>query len=209
MIRDSGDLLAKLKALRDQGIRLAVFETPPDPERTRWCTSSRTLLRSSFGEDSEHFKAFTPDGGSSFWAQKCVGVLESALESIESGFLTSRDKLIEADVFADLLGMAEHLLSSGYRQPAVSLGGAVLEDGLRRCCLRRSITISGQDDISSLSRKLFDAKFLSGLQMKQVNYWKGTRDIADHGQFEELGKISEGDIIAMIKSLPGFLDSLP
>ena len=41
-------------------------------------------------------------------------------------------RLLQAEVFADFLEMAEHLLDNGYKDPAAVLQGAVLEDSLKK-----------------------------------------------------------------------------
>jgi hypothetical protein len=52
-----------------------------------------------------------------------AGVLSALREAYESGYLATVGQLLRAEVFADFLEMAEHLLSEGYKDPAAVLIG--------------------------------------------------------------------------------------
>ena len=61
-----------------------------------------------------------------------IGILKAVREDLEDGFLTDVQTLVSAEVFSDFLAMAGHLLEREYKDPAASLCGAVLEQGLRK-----------------------------------------------------------------------------
>ncbi|MDQ6985209.1 MAG: hypothetical protein Q9M91_02850 [Candidatus Dojkabacteria bacterium] len=65
-------------------------------------------------------------------------------------------QLAFSEIFTDFLEMASHILSQGYKDPAASLIGAVLEDGLRKLCQANDIKVKTSDDIASLNTKLAD-----------------------------------------------------
>ena len=105
--------------------------------------------------------------------------------------------------------MAAHLLKLGYKQPAISLCGAVLEDGLRKCCHRNGISIGVADDIGSLTGKLTGKKVVSELAARNLSVWKKLRDHADHGEFDKLEPVTEAQIMSMIDGASELLDRLP
>jgi hypothetical protein len=114
-----------------------------------------------------------------------VAILRAAKEDIERGLLNEWTILISAEVFDDLLEQAEHLLDNGYKDPAASLIGAVLEKKLRLMCEESDIPVSDKDNIGSLNQKLFQNNTFSKPQMRQVAHWQSIRDSADHGKFED------------------------
>jgi len=57
------------------------------------------------------------------------------------GYMQSIVELIHAEVFADFLEMADHLVGQGYKDPAAVLAGSVLEEHLRKLCIKNGIPI--------------------------------------------------------------------
>ena len=118
-------------------------------------------------------------------AEGGVAILRAAREDIEGGYLQKIETLVSANVFSDFLEMAEHLLNNGYKDPAASLIGAVLEDGLRRICSNNNLTVKSDDNISSLNKKLADQEVYNRLQQREIEVWNKLRDYADHGHFDQ------------------------
>ncbi len=135
-------------------------------------------------------------------AQQGVAILKAAKEDIEGGYLQKIEALVSAKVFSDFLEMAEHLLDNGYKDPAASLIGAVLEDGLRRICRNNNITVKTDDNISSLNQKLAQNHIYNPLQQKQIQVWNKLRDYADHGRFDQYKMEHVKD---MLKGVVSFL----
>lgn len=77
--------------------------------------------------------------------------------------------LIEAEVFSDFLEMAQHLLDSGYKDPAASLAGAVLEDGLRRVGSAASVPFKKSDGLNVLNTALAKAGVYNRLAQSKVD----------------------------------------
>ena len=135
-------------------------------------------------------------------AEEGVAVLRAAKEDIEGGHLQKVETLVSASVFSDFLEMAEHLLDNGYKDPAASLIGAVLEDSLRRICVNNNITVKSDDNISSLNQKLAQNHVYNPLQQRQIQVWNKLRDFADHGHFDQY---KPDDVTDMLKEVTGFL----
>lgn len=110
--------------------------------------------------------------------------------------------LVSAEIFTDFVEMTEHLLEQGYKDPAASLVGAVLEDGLRKISAKNAVTVKAKEDISSLNKKLADAQVYNRLRQKKLQVWNDVRNNADHGKFSEYSK---DDVKEMIKGVSDFL----
>lgn len=132
-----------------------------------------------------------------------LGVLRAVREDLEGGDLTDIRTLISAEVFTDFLEMAEHLHKTGYKDPAASLVGAVLEDGLRRIANNHGVKRKSREDLSSLNHKLANAGTYGRLTQKQVQVWTEVRNSADHGHFDEY---TADDVANMISGVGRFLD---
>lgn len=153
----------------------------------QWRTSSLNFLRLTFGNDGTHSTEFEARCKSSGETDVKVGlgILMSAKDDIESGYLIQVESLISADIFADFLSMAEHLQKEGYIPPAASLAGAVLEDSLKKICQLNAIETSKRDGIYDMNEKLAKAKIYNQIQYKNIDSWRAIRNAADHGKFDE------------------------
>ena len=98
------------------------------------------------------------------------------------------ENLVRAEIFTDFLEMAQHLLETGYKDPAAVLVSTVLENGLRRIARKHDIVVKDNDNIGSLNTKLGDAKAYSQLDRSQIQAWKKLRDSATHGKYDEYTK---------------------
>jgi len=155
-----------------------------------WKVGALSFLQNVFGEDSIHFKEFHESCKHPHYLQALQGVsvLKAAKQDIEGGYLTRIETLVSADIFNNFLEMAEYLLEQGYKDPAASLIGAVLENGLRKIAKKHGIKLKTKETISSLNQKLADAQIYNRLTQKRIQVWNEVRDNADHGNFAEYSK---------------------
>ena len=153
----------------------------------QWRTSSLAFLDAVLGHNSVHYREFENHCKSARPgdAGQGTGILRAAKEDIEGGYLQKVETLVSASIFSDFLEMADHLLDNGYKDPAASLIGAVLEDGLRRICVNNGITLKTKEDISSLNQKLAQNHVYNPLQQKQIQVWNDIRNNADHCHFDQ------------------------
>jgi len=169
----------------------------------QWHTSSLAFLKTFpseyvyYNEFEEHCKLSKYDD-----TVEGVAILKAAKENIEGGYLQKVETLVSASVFSDFLEMAKHLLDNGYKDPAASLIGAVLEDGLRRICINNGITLKTKEDISSLNQKLAQKHVYNPLQQKQIQVWNDIRNNADHCNFDQY---KMDDVTDMLKGVRNFL----
>jgi len=132
-----------------------------------------------------------------------IGILRGLKEDIEKGLLESGVELVKAEVFTDLLEMAEYLLEQGYKDPAASLAGAVLEIELRNLCSRKGIDVKKADDISCLNGKLKDRDVYSQVQRSSIEAWKKIRDAAAHGKHDEYTENQVKDFLSGLRRFIG------
>ena len=150
---------------------------------------------------TESFESLTEKHGRTHSARAGLGILRAALEDVEQGHLTSLQDMATAEVFSDFLDQADHLLEHGYSVPAVSLAGAVLENGLRSLAERNGIAVKARDDLSALNSKLAAKSVYNRLRQKQIAVWIDVRNAADHGRFDEF---TADDVADLVKGVRNF-----
>lgn len=207
----------RIAALIEKGEEVLKSERPPPPGvvsvsrrvdaqlYAEWRSQALVCLTQVFGSGHTYRESFASDTEKARYPSSVksgLGVLRAALEDVEHGYMDTIQQMAAAEVFTDLIEQAEHLLETGYKDPAASLVGAVLENGLRSLAARNGIAVSERDNLSALNNKLGEKGIYDRLRQKQVAVWTEVRDNADHGHFE---RVTEGDVADLIKGVRGFL----
>ena len=152
----------------------------------QWRTSSLAFLNTLPSEYIYRREFEDKCKESNYYAtERGLAILQAAKDDIAGGYLQKVTNLVSASVFSDFLEMAEHLLDNGHNDPAASLIGAVLENGLRRICESNDLVVKADDNISSLNKKISDKNIYNRLQQREIEAWNKLRDYADHGHFNE------------------------
>lgn len=169
-----------------------------------WKNNAQNFILMVCGQDSPYYQNFIKEVKNAFVYQlhHGIGILKALKEDLELGYLTRVKDLVNAEIFTDFIEMAQHLLDNNYKDPAASLTGAVLENGLRQIAQKHSIKVKSGDDIGSLNTRLADKEIYNRLMQKQVQAWKAIRDSADHGIF---GDYKPKDVRAMLEGVQRFL----
>jgi hypothetical protein len=155
------------------------------------------LIRRLYGPDSQYqhnlqrvlaTKYFTSMHSENYeHISELVGILKGVRHDIKSGILSGFRRLLQAEIFADFLEMAEHLVNEGYKDAAAVLLGAVLEDSLRRLADGRGVPTTGANGklltIDPLNVALVKEGAYGPLVQKQVTTWANLRNDAAHGHF--------------------------
>lgn len=142
-------------------------------------------------------------------AEKLAGVLRALRADVEAGFLRNHEEVVRAEVFGDFLEMAEHLLSSGYKDPAATLAGGVLEEHLRKLSSRNNIPLNDGNRPKPASRlidELSKARIINTLEQKQLITLTDLRNKAAHGKY---GEYQKQDVRTMIDSIKHLVSKLP
>jgi hypothetical protein len=199
--------ITRLTELIEEGKHILATKRAPSPGHMtssfvsaepfhEWKAGALSFLHLVFGEASTHFQVFKSGCVNAKYpdAVEGQGVLLAAKRDLEGGFVGKLETLVAADIFNDFIEMAEHLIELGYKDPAASLVGAVLEDGLRKIAKAHGVTLKTKEDIASLNAKLADVQVYNRLTQKRVQVWNDIRNNADHGLFSEYD-------IALIKEM--------
>lgn len=125
-------------------------------------------------------------------AQKVIAILGAIRSEISGGWLFTLKGLITAEVFADFLEMAEHLLLAGYKDPAAVMCGSVLEEHMRQLCQKEGVPLTTEREDRDVPRKadalnseLAKVEVYSKLDQKQITAWLALRNNAAHGKYDE------------------------
>jgi len=157
----------------------------------QWFTSVQSILGRVFGEQSQHYKNFSAQGikGITYSpVYRAQGVLKAAKDDYEHGHLFELNKLIEAELFDDFLEQSSILLNAGYYQPAAVVVGCVLEDALRKMCVKEGITLSSSPKLDSMNSELAKAGFYNKLTQKEITAIADIRNSAAHGKWDQFNK---------------------
>ncbi len=116
-----------------------------------------------------------------------AGILKGIQHDLKTGMLADFKRLLQGEIFADFLEMAEHLLEGGYKDAAAVLLGAVLEDSLRKVATVADVSVVGPNGkpltIDPLNVAVAKAGSYGGLVQKQITTWANLRNDAAHGHF--------------------------
>lgn len=145
---------------------------------------------------------------------KHVAILKAMKFAYQNGHLETISVLIHAGVFGDFLEMAGHLLGEGYKDPAAMLTGGVLEEHLRKLCLKNGIHIATVDAkgqlkykmIQTLNIELYAKQVYQKPQMMQIQSWGAIRNSAAHGKY---GDYVEGQVVEMHREVLAFINRHP
>jgi hypothetical protein len=168
----------------------------------QWGTSCLNLLGRVFGRESDQytkFNDFFPKFHDYSPVKRALGVLKAAKDDYENGYLFETRALIQAEVFDEILEQAEHLFSSGYHEPAAVVAGAVLEDGLRKLCQRRGISLPAKATLDPMNVALAKDGAYSSLVQKRITALADLRNKAAHGKWTDFSKDDVKDMLAQIR----------
>ena len=147
-------------------------------------------------KDSSYAReVYHPGEKSIVFPDRLVGVLQALKKDIEAGYLWKINELIHADIFSDFLEMARYLLKQGYKDSSAVLVGGVLEEHLRKLCIKHDISIEirkGEDSefkkASQMNDDLKRKEIYGSLYHKNITAWLDLRNNASHGKYSEYSK---------------------
>ena len=157
------------------------------------------LITRLYGSDSHYFQTFKAatqvkafnrmHNRHYLHVAEVAGILKAVQHDIKSGMLANFRSLIQAEVFADFLDMAEHLHRENYKDASAVLLGAVLEDSLRKIADANGVDIMNSNGkpltIDPLNVALAKKGVYNALVQKQITSWANLRNDAAHGYFDK------------------------
>jgi hypothetical protein len=150
-----------------------------------WRVGCVAFLREALGEDSPYTKEFEFNCDSPYLSAVARGqaVLRAAREYIDFGPVARVEELVAAEIFTDLLGIAERLLREQRVSAGVVVACSVLEDVMRRSARHRKIAIrENVDDLSELNAKMRTAGVYGAVLQKRIDEWAAMRMQAETSQ---------------------------
>lgn len=152
--------------------------------------SSLAFIESAFGREHSFYTEFNAKATTSYEydSKRALGILQAIRDQIRGGWMETTKGLVTAEVFADFLEMAEHLLEQKYKDPAAVLTGSVLEEHLRQLCSGAGVPVEDAGvprKADALNSDLAKAGKYSKLDQKQITAWLDLRNRAAHGKYSE------------------------
>jgi hypothetical protein len=172
------------------------------------------FIESTFGREQSYYREFDKKvtNGWESDGKYALGILTAIRDQIKGGWIETTKGLVTAEVFADFLEMAEHLLDEKYKDPAAVVVGSVLEEHLRQLCIAASVPV---EDLShgkpvprkadTLNAELAKVGKYSKLDQKQVTAWLDLRNKAAHGKYSEY---SDQQVALMLAGVRDFVSRI-
>jgi HEPN domain len=210
-------VLGRLDELIELGRKVLATRRAPAPNvvtsdfvdvqlTNQWMTSCLSLIARVLGDSSIHYKRLDSHFNNyPKWSNvsQAFGVLLAAKEDYEKEALFEIKHLIEAELFSDFLEQAEYLLANGYYAPAAVIAGSVLEDGLRKACLREEIPLPTNPKLDQMNAELAKRGMYNKLTQKRLTALADIRNSAAHGRWADF---QEADARDMIRDVRNFME---
>lgn len=173
--------------------------------------SSLSFILSMYGDKHPYYSDFNqkivrPDP---YDTEQGRGMLKSIKSEIDGGYLVTLKGIVSAEIFADFLEMAEHLLEQGYKDAAAVMIGSVLEEHLRQLCTKNGIALESFKSEKVIPKKadllnseLSKESVYGKLDQKNVTAWLDLRNNAAHGKYHEYEK---AQVVLMLQSVTDFM----
>ena len=171
-------------------------------------SSSLSFIERTFGREHTFYREFDKHVAdvSDYQTERAIGILTAVRTEIAGGWINTTRGLVSAEVFADFLEMAEHLLTENYKDPAAVMIGSVLEEHLRQLAGKCNVPVEELKDGKMVPRKvdtinadLQKAGAYNKLDQKGVTGWLDLRNKAAHGKYSEYGKEQVELLLATVR----------
>ena len=179
-------------------------------------TASLHFIEKTLGKSTQYHDMFWQQCQTNAPYHVKVGkaILEELLTELNSSWLWTTHGIATAEVYADFLEMAEGLLDANYKDAAAVMIGGVLEEHLRRLCVRNGIATTTEREGKTSARKadamnsdLSSNAVYSKLDQKWVTTALDLRNKAAHGHYAEYDKEQVRTIL--LQSTTNFLQRQP
>lgn len=198
-------------ALQTRHIVGGHYETLNSGKMAGFRSASLSFIERVYGNKHPHYLEFrkSTDGSMPHDAECGISILSAIKDELDGGWLFSVKGLVAAELFADFIEMSEHLLDSGYKDPAAVMAGSVLEENLRQLCIKNNLPVEEAKgkktkpiNADRLNSELSKSQIYSKLDLKNVTAWLDLRNKAAHGKYDEY---TEAQVKNMISGITEFL----
>lgn len=138
-----------------------------------------------------------------------VGIVRALREDLNAGYLQSLTEIVHAEVFADFIEMASHLLSNGYKDAAAVIAGSTLESHLRELAGKNGVPVEVDAKpikAERINQELAKATVYTVLDQKNVTAWLDLRNKAAHGDY---AAYSTEQVKLLLSSVQDFITRHP
>jgi hypothetical protein len=143
-----------------------------------------------------------------------VAILKGMKFAYENGDLADVSEMVHADVFGDFLEMGRYLLDEKFKDAAAVMVGGVLEEHLRKLCVKNSIPIEVPGPGGKMRPKMIDGMntelrqkgVYSKTDQLQVTAWGAIRNAAAHADYDDY---SMDQVRVMLDGVTGFVSRFP
>lgn len=198
----------------------------PDPEN-RWVQpgpavafriAGLAILQSLYGTDHQFYRDFevgTHGKRTLFSLRSPVALIETVREQVDAGWLEDARALISADIFSNIIEMADYLLSESYKDAAAVLVGGSLEGHLRSLAIRHGVETQEPDRktgrmkarrAEALNEDLPKKSVYNLADQKQVTAWLNIRNDAAHVKYENY---TQAQVQLMLQGVRDFICRVP
>lgn len=190
------------------------FHTLPSSDAAKLCTQLYATIERVAPRGSRYMKNAQAlfDRGllNASAIELAEGILIALRDDYAAGYLQRVEELIHADMFSDFLDRADYFLKGGYKDPAAVIAGSVLEEHLRKLCVKNNIPVIVTSPKGDQPKKADtmnadlarDETVYSKIEQKAVTAWLALRNAAAHGEYS---KYTEQEIVLMVRGIRDFL----
>jgi len=205
------DLGQKVAATRRQPHRGSSYTTVDEGLIKGFRSATLSFIEQIYGNSHTHYTEFgnSVEGRDINDLNAGIAILNAIKSEIEGGWLNTIKGLISAEIFADFLEMAEHLLENNYKDPAAVMIGSVLEEHLRQLCMKTGIEVEVETEKGMRPKKadlinaeLSKAEVYNKLDQKAITSWLELRNKAAHGNYNEY---SQEQVSLMLQGVSDFM----
>ncbi len=170
----------------------------------------RPLRTMAYGDEALARVVSAQERGSWYRMRALAGILTSLRAEYQAGRLQSFRELVHADLFADFLEMASHLLEQGYKDAAEVTAGAVLEEHIRKLCGLHAVPTTFTDGsgntrpkkLDTMNADLAKAGAYGKIEQQSVTAWAAIRNAAAHADY---AKYTADQVRMLIEGVRGFI----
>jgi hypothetical protein len=195
------ELIAEGRAFRREGDHHYEY-----PAVNGWRVKAEHLLTELVGTANPYYIRFNElldkdKNGYIDFVDSAVAIMEAVYHDLLAERLRSFRSMVEAEVFADFLDMAAHILANGFYGAAAALMGGVLERGLQDIAQARGVPLGAKGDLPALNARLAQAGVYNAMRQKEVQYFIDVRNKAAHGEFDQFTADDAGKMISGVREL--------
>lgn len=217
---DLNNLIKRVDQLIQLGIEVLATKSPhpamkyivvDTAKRTGFRSAALSFITNVYGNKHPYYSEFhrSTGGSSPEDTESGKSILSAIRNELAGGWLFTIKGIVTAEVFADFLEMATHLLSQGYKDPAAVMIGSVLEEHLRQLCQKHAIEIEDNHNgtpkpkkADRLNADLTKNEVYNKLDQKAVTTWLDLRNKSAHGLYSEY---TEDQVHLMMQGVTDFM----